>query len=264
MENDTQRKHGLRRMPEIDGFNTNFLTPANMDWFNNVVLKWLPDPAKPLVCLPCGSAAKTRAKYGKKMISQGTGHQFMSAVTRDARFERVILSEPCTIIPYALEGQHPDYNLPPDDLSIQSERVFINQLALWLARVKVQQPERQFVYYLGPIHHYFILHFANEAAGRPFHVVHEIPARGTTGYAPSAEKFREVILTTEATRVAPPQEVVPLDKLVSGRGRYTHRAFWAQVLLERRVGNEYEQEVEPVTTHDQAELGFSHLYGKGE
>ena len=251
-------------MPEIDGFNTNFLTPANMSWFNNVALPWLPDPAKPLVCLPCGSAAKTREKYGKKMISQGTGHQFLSAITRDDRFERVILSEPCTIIPYPIEGQHPDYNLPPADLSIQSERVFINQLALWLARVKVRQPERCFVYYIGPVHHYFVLHFANEAAGRPFHVVHEIPPRGTLDYASSAVKFKDVILTTEATRVAPAQEPVLLSKLVAGRGRYTHRAFWAQVLLERRVGSEYEQETEPVTTHDQAEQGFSYLYDGGK
>ena len=73
MENSTQHKHWLRRMPEIDGFNTNFLTPANMDYFNNVALPWLPATAKPLVFLPCGSAAKTREKYGKKMISQGTG-----------------------------------------------------------------------------------------------------------------------------------------------------------------------------------------------
>ena len=92
----------------------------------------------------------------------------MSAVTRELSFERVILSEPCTIIPYALEGQHPDYNLPPGDLSIQSERVFINQLALWLARVKAAQPERQHAYYIGAVHHFFILHFANETAGYPW------------------------------------------------------------------------------------------------
>jgi hypothetical protein len=69
-----------------------------MRWFARVV-NWLPDQAKPLVFLPCGSAAKTRAKFGKKMISQGLGHQLMSAVTRETAFERVIHSEPLTFIP---------------------------------------------------------------------------------------------------------------------------------------------------------------------
>ncbi|NMC08137.1 MAG: hypothetical protein GYA24_23225, partial [Candidatus Lokiarchaeota archaeon] len=201
-----------------------------------IALHFLPDPAKPLVCLPCGSAAKTREKFGKKMISQGLGHQLMSAVTREPRFERVILSEPCTIIPYALEGQHPDYNLPPQDLSIQSERIFINQLALWLARVKAAQPERQHVFYIGAIHHYFILHFANETTGRPFHLVREIPARGVRDFAEAAKHFHATILETVATGQAPAQAPASLASLASGRGRYTHRKFWHAVLVEALEG----------------------------
>ncbi|NMC08377.1 MAG: hypothetical protein GYA24_24430, partial [Candidatus Lokiarchaeota archaeon] len=233
--------------------------PDNMRWFARVV-NFLPDPAKPLVCLPCGSAAKTREKFGKKMISQGLGHQLMSAVTREPRFERVILSEPCTIIPYALEGQHPDYNLPPQDLSIQSERIFINQLALWLARVKLAQPDRRFVYFIGGIHHFFILHFANEAAGRPFHLVREIPARGVRDYAEAAKRFHDTILATEASGQAPAQAPASLTSLVQGRGRYTHRKFWHAVLLEALDGEDVARSVEPVTSRAQAREGFADLY----
>jgi len=258
-EANAPRKHNITRQPEQGGFNTSFLTPQNMRWFARVV-HWLPDPAKPLVLLPCGSASKTRATYGKKMISQGLGHQLMSAVTRDPGLERVILSEPLTIIPYALEGQHPDYNLPPQDLSIQSERVFINQLALWLARVHAAQPERRFAYYVGAIHHFFILHFANETAGRPFHLVREIPARGVRGYAEAAKALVETIRAAEATGQAPVQPPVSLASLVQGRGRYTHRKFWRSVLLEALEGDGATRSIEPVTTREQARAGFADLY----
>jgi hypothetical protein len=257
------KKHNIAKQAEAPGFNTSFLTPANMRWFATKVLGFLPDPAKPLVFLPCGSAAKTREKFGKKMISQGLGHQLMSAVTREPSFDRVILSEPLTIIPYALEGQHPDYNLPPGDLSIQGERIFINQLGLWLARVKVAQPDRRFVYYLGAIHHYFILHFANEAAGRPFHVVREIPARGVRDYAEAAKTFKETIITTEATGQAPEQAPASLAAIVQGRGRYTHRKFWHSVLVEAINGDSITKAIEPVTSHDQARAGFADLYATG-
>ncbi|NMC06133.1 MAG: hypothetical protein GYA24_13035, partial [Candidatus Lokiarchaeota archaeon] len=80
-EASASKKHNITKQPEQAGFNTSFLTPENMRWFNTKALHFLPDPAKPLVCLPCGSAAKTREKFGKKMISQGLGHQLMSAVT---------------------------------------------------------------------------------------------------------------------------------------------------------------------------------------
>ncbi|MEX2715087.1 MAG: hypothetical protein Q6370_002180 [Candidatus Sigynarchaeota archaeon] len=253
------RKHNIVKKAELPGFNTSFLTPDNMRWFARVV-HWLPDPAKPLVLLPCGSAAKTRAKYGKKMISRGLGHQLMSAVTRDPSLERVILSEPLTIIPYALEGQHPDYNLPPHELSIQGERVFINQLALWLARVHAAQPERRFVYYVGAIHHYFILHYANETAGRPFRLVREVPARGVRDYAAAAKALASTIRAVEATGQAPVQPPVSLAGLVQGRGRYTHRKFWRSVLLEALDGDEITRTIEPVTTRAEARAGFADLY----
>ncbi|HDZ18865.1 MAG TPA: hypothetical protein ENI29_11610 [bacterium] len=60
----------------------------------------------------------------------------------------------------------PDYSLPASDLSIQSERRFLNQLALWLLKVKMFQPERKYVYYCGSTHHYFILNWSNIICGK--------------------------------------------------------------------------------------------------
>jgi len=256
------KKHYIMHQTELAGFNSNFLTPDNMRWFL-FVLNWLPDVDEPLVFLPCGSANKTREKFGKKMISQGMCHQFLSAVTRYPGFERVILSEPLTIIPYKLEDHdlRPDYNLPPEDLSIQSERIFINQLALWLAKVKLAQPNRVNVYYIGAVHHYFILYFANQVAGHPFTIIHEIPAGGIKGFGEAAKHFHDIIIKTEETGVASFQEPVSLAKVVKSRGRYTNRKFWREVIMEQLEGKEdFIQSTEEVTSRDEAINGFIDLY----
>ena len=72
-------------------------------------------------------------------------------IRTDDHLEKVILSKPLTIIHYDIEMPplRPDYNLPAKDLSIQSGIVFQERVALWLLKLKVQQPERRFVYYIG-------------------------------------------------------------------------------------------------------------------
>ncbi|MBD3212943.1 MAG: hypothetical protein GF311_10075 [Candidatus Lokiarchaeota archaeon] len=108
----------------------------------------------------------------------------------------MILSEPLTIIPYTLEMHklRPDYNLPASDLFIQSERVFVNQFALWLLKVKVAQPLRKYIFYVGATHHYFILHFANIVAGSPFELIYEISPRGLATYIVTAKKMEKEII----------------------------------------------------------------------
>lgn len=246
-----------------DAFNTSFYTRVNMEWFQRV-LRWLPDPAKPLVFLPCGSAAKTRARYGKKMISKGLTHAYMSAITRDTALERVILSEPLTIIPYELEGLHPDYNLPPEALSIHSERTFINQLALWLARVKLTQPERQHAFYCGSTHHFFILHVANEQAGRPFQIYHEVPATGIRGYAAAARQLRCTIEELEAGHPLASPALPDIQRLLHGRAGYTHRAFWKEVVVVKQAKDTFTSQRERVTTRRDWETGFTPLYVDGD
>ncbi len=250
---------GIRKQPDTHAFNESFFTVENMKWFNRV-LSWSPGVDKPVVFLPCGSAAKTRTRYGKKMISQGLGHQLLSAVTREPAFECIILSEPLTIIPYALEGLHPDYNLPPDSLSIHSERVFIDRLALWLARIKLFQPGRVHVYYLGSTHHYFILHHANMTAGSPFKVVHGIPRRGLVEYAACAKQFKQLIVATEETGITPIQEPVNIAPLLHAREGYTHREFWKEIIKMRFDGDSFITESERVMSTGDWEAGFKALY----
>ena len=142
----------------MEGFNNCFFTNENNSWFVHALF-WFPDPLKPLVLLPCGRAEKTRAKYGRKKISEGFTHNLMKAVRSDDHLEKVIISEPLTIIPYEIEMHplRPDYNLPARDLSIQSEFTFQIRLGFWLSKLKRRQPERKFIYYVGATHHYFIL-----------------------------------------------------------------------------------------------------------
>jgi len=93
-----QKKHNLKKKPDTPGFNQSFFTVANTLWYNYAV-NWLPHKKKPLLCLPCANANKTRAKYGKKMFSHSTTHQFLSAITRCENFE----SEKPELKPVSLE-----------------------------------------------------------------------------------------------------------------------------------------------------------------
>lgn len=88
---------GLKKKPDSSGFNQSFFNVANVSWYNYVV-NWLPPKNKPLICLPCANGNKTRKKYGKKMFSLSTTHQFLSAITRCEDFEKVVISEPLTIV----------------------------------------------------------------------------------------------------------------------------------------------------------------------
>jgi len=229
-------KSSLRKLPEQPPVNASFMTPENIRWFNFVLLNWTPALSKPLMFLPCGCANKTRNLFegdSRKFISQSTTHQFLSEITRNSHYEQVILSEPLTIIPYSLEHHplRPDYNLPPDFLSIQSEFIFTRQVALVLATLHMKQPLRQRIYYVGGRHHYFILHHANIMIGSPFQIIFRIPPRGICDFAPTAREFVNVIDQCEAGEIIPPMEEISLEKYLKSRGRYTHKAFWRQILV---------------------------------
>jgi hypothetical protein len=186
----------------------------------------------------------------------------MGAVTREARFERVILSEPLTLIPYALEmhPRRPDYNLPVDHLSIQGEQIFIHQLALWLCRVKQAQPARKVAYYIGSTHHYLILKYANIAAGSPFQVIPRVPAGGLKDYATCAKAFRDEILGAEESGI-PPLIVEPdIEKWLKSRSGYTTRVLWREIHYIRRVAGTIQAGIEPVSTDRDYATGFGDLY----
>ena len=255
---------GLRKKPEQEAFNISFMTTANTEWYH-YALNWLPNRKKPLVMLPCAAAYKTREKFGKKKISQSTTHQFLSAITRCLDFEKVIISEPCTIIPYALEDQHPDYNIPPEQLSIQSEQLFIERLSNWLNIVKRKQPNRKYIYYIGATHHYFILHFANEMALRPFRIIYEIPEGGTKGYGKAAQKFKKIINDLEDNKIKPYLKEVSLKDHIKSRGRYTNREFWKEIIISKKINRskkspQFKKKAIKITTLRDYYDGFQNLY----
>ena len=257
-------KVNLKKTADQPGFNSSFMTTLNIVWFHEV-MKWLPDREKPIVFLPCAAARKTRGKNNdsRKFISHSTSHQFLSAITRNEAYELIILSEPLTIIPYALEAHElrPDYNLPVDELSIQSEWIFIHQLSLYLLRVKNSQPTRKEIFYVGARHHYFILHYANELAGNPFEIIYKIPSNGIRDYASAAKEFnqtiQEYINTGELTWV---KEKVSLTDHLKSRGRYTDNKFWTEIKMMKK--NKYSEI--PVCDKEELRTGFEILYNVGE
>lgn len=157
----------------------------------------------------------------------------MSRITRNEAYCRVILSEPSTIIPYSAENHElrKDYNLPPDYLSIQSEFIFMRQLALILSKIHASQPKRKLIYYIGGSHHYFILHYANKMIGSPFKLIFKIPARGIRDFASASKEFNQTIIDCETLGIKPDQQEILLSDYLSKRGRYTNKAFWKSILI---------------------------------
>jgi len=228
------KKHGIKKLKDHLAHNASFLTPSNIRWFNYVLMNWLPPESKPLVFLPCARANKTRnEKDTRKFISQSMSHQFLSKITRNKIFCKIILSEPLTIIPYSLESHslRPDYNLPTDYLSIQSEFIFMRQLALILSKIHANQPKRRHLYYIGGSHHYFILHYANKMLGEPFKIIFKIPARGIRDFASASKEFNQEIIDCETLGIYPVQKEILLLDYLKKRGRYTNKAFWESILI---------------------------------
>jgi len=192
----------------------------------------------------------------------------MKAIRCDENFEKVIISEPLTIIPYEIE-MHPlrsDYNLPAKDLSIQSEFAFQTRLGFWLSKLKRRQPERKYIYYLGATHHYFILFWANAMADYPFTIIHEIPPCGIRDYARSAEKLRDIIYELEDVDIIPLLKQPNFDQWIKKIGGYSNRKFWESIqLLQKAVAipnsrADFSMESIKVTSIENFREGFETIY----
>jgi len=159
----------------------------------------------------------------------------MKSVREDNGLEKVILSEPLTLIPYAIEGHpaRPDYNLPPEYLSIQGERCFINQVSQWLLLLKQKQPNRTNIFYVGGKHHFLILYFANKRAGFPFRLIFSLPANGLKDYTAAADTLVKMIYGITEKNIIPEMPAIEevISKFLKSRGRYTHRRFWKEVIV---------------------------------
>ena len=107
----------------------------------------------------------------------------------------------------------------------------MRQVALVLSILHMKQPRRQRIYYIGGRHHYFILHHANIMIGSPFKIIFRIPIRGICDFGPASREFLSVINECETGGIVPKMKEVSLEKYLKSRGRYTHKAFWRQILV---------------------------------
>ena len=64
-------------------------------------------------------------------------HNFLSAVTREPKFIKVVISEPLVIVPYEFENEIPNYNYPPEILrkNEQEYQIFVDRLHEWFEYV---------------------------------------------------------------------------------------------------------------------------------
>lgn len=255
--NPSKKNKMASKFADMPPKNESFMTKDNIQWFH-YILKYFPDVDKPIIFLPCGRANKTRSKDGRKYISQGMSHQFMSKITRNDNYTKIILSEPLTLIPYDLESHHlrKDYNLPPNHLTVQSEMIFIHQVGMWLLCLKQNQPLRDVIFYLGATHHYFILKFANSLVGNPFTIIHEVPTNGLAGYSRSAEKLDVIIQAYYKTKKIPPLREISLEKHLKSRGRYTNKRFWRTILTLNKKEESKLEVCSPLAFKE----GFSEIY----
>jgi hypothetical protein len=244
---------------EFPPINPSFLTLPNINWWLYISTTYIPPLSKRVFFLPCAAALKTRIKTEdryinnqfvsasdtRKFISQSTSHQYLKAIRSDPSNECIILSEPLTIIPYRKEADpnRPDYNLPVEFLSVQSEFIFIDRLSQYLLKLKWVQPTRKYLYYFGASHHYFILHYANLLAANPctgetpFKIIYRVPLKGTQGYAKESTQFMEDIVNWESS-IMP--NLTPLDisnELKKRTGRYTHKPFLLALTHAVHLGN---------------------------
>jgi hypothetical protein len=253
------KKGGLNKRVETPPLNASFLTLENINWWLYISTTFVPALEKRLFFLPCAGALKTRQKNKdrlinghevdasdtRKFISQSMSHQFMKSIREDSSNECVILSEPLVIIPYQFEADkhRPDYNLPVDFLSIQSEFIFIDRLSQYLLKLKWIQPQRRDIFYFGGAHHYFILHYANLLASNPltgecpFNIIYYVPKEGIKGFARGSEEFMNNIHQWEKEQmpILPPLDIQ--KELKKRSGRYTHKPFLLALTHAERLGN---------------------------
>jgi predicted RNA-binding protein len=167
--------------------NADFYSHDNQQFFVKVLTEFNFKIMKPIVFLPCAK---------QKPISRSRTHCYLSAITRNDRFEKVILSEPQTIIPYAMEKACPNYDYPPGQLTERDRWQLVRRLGFFLADLKEGNPKRVYIYYIGGAHHAEILRDAN-AINHYFRIKNKIPERGIRDYTTAAKEFSTTIILNE-------------------------------------------------------------------
>ena len=164
--------------------NASFNSPSNIAWWNRIK-NWVPDINKPVVLLPCSR----QRPYSKSMT-----HNFLSAVTREPKFIKVVISEPLVIVPYEFENEIPNYNYPPEILrkNEQEYQIFVDRLHEWFEYV-YNKSKRKKYYYIGGKHHLDIILKATK--NLPLKIIYELPPRGIRDYAATAQILKKKILS---------------------------------------------------------------------
>jgi len=276
---EIEREGEERTLKEGLPLNASFLTLENINWWLWLTMNYLPPPDKRVFFLPCAGGFKTRNKLRmnvqgemvidpRKFISESKTHNVMKAIRDDPLNEKIILSEPLTLIPYSLESHEirPDYNLPVDFLSVQGEFIFIERLSHYLLKLKCAQPDRKYIFYFGGAHHYFILDYSNILAGSPFEIIYKVPARGSAFFTPEAEKFMTEIREMETSgHFIIPEPISLQAELEKRAGRYTHKPFLLALIEAERLGasktevKETRIEISPRNVFQQ---GFGKIYSQ--
>ncbi|MBD3343107.1 MAG: hypothetical protein GF353_28680 [Candidatus Lokiarchaeota archaeon] len=168
--------------------NADFYSHDNQAFYVKVLKEFNHKTEKPIVFLPCAS---------QKPISKSVTHGFLKAITKNENFEKIIISEPQTVIPYALEKHCPDYDYPPGNLTIRDRWQLVRRLGIFLGFLKDKEPKRKRIYYIGSKHHCFILQDALLNVSYCFNLIYTIPAYGIRDYAKYAKEFSLIIKKIE-------------------------------------------------------------------
>lgn len=112
---------------------------------------------------------------------------------------------------------------------------------LILSNIRMMQPTREFLYYIGGTHHSLILKVANFYLPKPFKIIAYVPKEGIRGYAKAARKFAPMIdhLEADSSRydeIRAQLPVIDLHKFMKhDKGRYSHKPFWKTILISELV-----------------------------
>lgn len=169
-----EKKHRFkegRKKGNIDVLiNADFNSPENLAFQKRFLTEYKLPRDKPLVFVPCASTKK--GKGGKLGYSESPTHCFMSEVTRNPKYEKIVLSEPLVMVPYSMENEIPYYNYPPNAIAKNRKdwNIFVDRTAKALLKLKRDDPSRTKAYYVGSRQHSEVLKQANEKAGNPFDI----------------------------------------------------------------------------------------------
>jgi hypothetical protein len=171
--------------------NADFYSSENQQFFVKVLTKYNYKQKKPIIFIPCAST---------KPISKSRTHCYLSAITRNDLFEKIILSEPQTIIPYSMEDQCPNYNYPPKNLTRADRWQLVRRLNIFLNNLHEADPNRVRLYYIGSLHHFSVLQNANKIC-KFFYLIYTIPALGIRDYSKYAEELANEIIKLEELKL---------------------------------------------------------------